>query len=378
MKAGIITFHRADNYGALLQMLGLYRALEDRGVEPQIVDYRCAAIEDFYDYRLIPKRRRNIVLWGKTFLFNLRSHSKLKTCSAKCGAFRETYLSLSRPVSSEADRADIEREYDFIVTGSDQIWNYALTKKVDSWYAFKRSAPGQCVLASYAASIGDEKRFQEHAEEYKKALSDYDFLSVREKDAQVCLQNLLNRNVEYVLDPTLLLPTDYWESIQAKAAVNIDQPYVLYYDAAYNKTARRIAQAAAKAKKMPLVHFYPGLIEKNSLYVQDAGPEDFLALIKNAHCVVTSSFHATVFAILFQKQFITVPHPRTGVRVRNLLLDFHLDDRLCETASDFSTAMIDRDINYERAFSRLRERQKESFSFIDKIIEKARFRIGTI
>ena len=137
MKIGIITFHRADNYGALLQTYGLQEAVRKLGHDVEIIDYRCDAIENAYVYKKIPKLRKKIVKW----LFDLLIRNPKKNNKRdRCQSFRKKYLHMTDSVKTIEERKTIQKSFDVIITGSDQIWNSKITKGKDDWYCFKQDS----------------------------------------------------------------------------------------------------------------------------------------------------------------------------------------------------------------------------------------------
>lgn len=356
MRAGIITFHRADNYGALLQAYALFEVLKRMGHDVEMIDYRTEAIEEHYKYRIIPQIRMNIIKWGYNFLKNFWLVPLKKRKSEKCEDFRKNFFFMSEPVVTDTERSRIEKTYDVIITGSDQIWNYEITGE-DNWYCFHKYYPDSHIIA-YAASVGDLELFGKQFGKYEKALKEYDAISVREENAREYLEEKLQRTVIKVLDPTLLLDTDSW-NILVRTNRYCEGDYVLYYDVEKNFVSHKLAFDLAKKEKLRLVHFDEKYIFDKRLGIE-AGPREFLGLIKNASYVVTSSFHATVFSIIFHKKFITVPHPRTGARISSILEELGLEDCICNKIEDFHGFKND----FEDAYERLNMLKEESIIYL--------------
>lgn len=345
MKIGIITFHRADNYGALLQAFALQKTLSDLGHDVEIVDYRCKAIEDAYVYYIVPKLRKNLIKWFLDFMIvNPKANSKRD----KCNEFRRNFLKLTESVRTIADRKYIQDSYDVLVTGSDQIWNEKITRGKDDWYCFKRKGDAGTKLISYGASVGNLKQFRDCFEQYRCDLEKYDKISVREQEVADFLEQKLQRTVSKIVDPTLLLSETAWEDLIDRSTVNVKGEYLFYYDVEMNPVSMAIAKKLSSMRGIKLVHFNQSsrMLFQGRL-VQEAGPCEFLSLIKNSRYVVTSSFHATVFSIILKKQFIAVPHPFTGSRVRGLLADFDLSSRVVESYEMFSLDMVDETIDFD-------------------------------
>ena len=367
MIAGILTFHRADNYGALFQAYSLYKVLSAMGLETELIDYRCAAIEDQYRYGVFPRLSKNPIYWPDL----VKTFRAKKKQQKKCRKFRTKYICYGEAVYDDTDRSAVEEKYDLIVTGSDQIWNPSLTHGKDDWYAFKRHNRNHIVV-SYAASVGGLHNFKYYYKFYEDDLLQYDMISVREQNVCEYLRKNLNRSVFLTLDPTLLLSQEQWMKLRRKTYFE-KLPYILYYDVALNGESCKIAERLAQEKNYRLLHFNQWLRNsKNRKYVQEAGPEEFLSLISNAELIVTSSFHATVLAIQFEKRFLTVPHPTTGDRVKELLSALGLNSRIVEKSSIDVCSICDREIDYSQVKRQLKRYRRSSFSFLKQSIELAK------
>lgn len=360
MKVGILTFHRADNYGAMLQAYALMTELNDLGCNAEIIDYRCDAIENqYYPYKMLPSKRRNFIKWGWHLCKNFWVIPKKNKNGIKCKEFRDKYFKMSRSVKTASDRAAIENEYDLIITGSDQIWSYAITRCADDWYCFKRSG-GKAYIASYAASVGSVAQFNTHFFEYEDRLKAYDAISVREEDAKEYLEKKLNRPIQKVLDPTLIVDPDIWNKVAVSPR---NDHYVFYYDVERNEVANQIANETANKEGIPLVHYDQKKFTDKNLAL-DAGPDEFIGLIRNADYVVTSSFHGTVFSTLYKKKFVSVLHPTTGARVKTLLTDLNLADRICTSVDGFHGFSDD----FHDSDERLEKLRKESINYLKEVI----------
>lgn len=372
MKIGILTFHRADNYGALLQTYALQTVLEKQGHQVDIIDYRCVPLEQDYVrlYRPYPPFRRNLLLWGWEVWQRSRNSRYLHTKKTRCDDFRNAYLRMGESRYTDRDRAAAEEQYDVIFTGSDQIWSPALTHGKDDWYAFNRQST-RCIVASYGASVGNLERFAAAYSEYQEDLRQYDRLSVREKDVQEFLQKRLNKDVSLVVDPTLLLGGETWETI-AKSVPSMEKPYVLFYGVIPCKEACDVALAVARNENLTLVHFERELKGvKNTYYAQASGPAEFLNLVQNAKYVITSSFHGTVFSVLFKKNFIAVSPKKVGSRLKTILQELNLESRLVETYADFDLSLLEQDMDFCKVSERLDQLRKTAFKYMEECTKAA-------
>lgn len=365
LKVGILTFHRAYNYGALLQSFALQQVLLQMGTDVEFLNYRCPAIENFYVYGLFPHFSRNPRRW----IFQLAEHRAKKLQQKKCEEFRNHYLRMSRDYDDN-NRGDVIGQYDLLITGSDQIWNPSLTRGKSDWYAFLRQTDSQTIV-SYAASVGSLYSFRYYFRFYEQNLAAYDRISVREENVKKYLETHLNRSVDLVVDPTLLVQKDIWFDLMSASSME-NEPYLLYYDVETNDEARKIACRLSREKNLKLVHFNRELIfRESSHYAQNQGPCEFLSLIAHAEAVVTSSFHATVFSVLFEKQFIVVPHSKTGDRVRELLKKTGLESRFVEKDNVRVSALCDTEIDYVKALKKLDNLRDASMAYLEECVQLA-------
>lgn len=303
MKIGILTFHFACNYGAVLQCYALQKFLSDSGHEVEIIDYRPASVAG--GYRWFDPRR----FWGITpAKFWRKTSSEIKVIGDRkrryeaFDAFVRTRLNLSQPVKDRDGMLSAASNYDILIAGSDQIWNRKLTDGTDPLYWGDFFRNGDTAMISYAASMEDgfDKATEEEA---RKFLPRFNALSVREPSLAQRLMALLPlTEVAVTADPTLLLSPEQWDDVSAPTMT--DEPYLLFYQVRKSSKAYEIAKAVAESKGLKLVCLSAKVELENSKEVAAASPEEFLSLFRHASYVVTTSFHGTVFSVVFHKDFL--------------------------------------------------------------------------
>lgn len=341
MKVGILTFHRAANYGAVLQSYALVQALRLYGCNAEIIDYRCKFIEDYYNPKmlLLPKNWKRLIYY---ILFNgvIIPH-------------RENYYSfllqnnvLSEQVyKSQNELKGNEYYYDSIIAGSDQVWNYA-TAGFDKVY-FLKFVADSCKKKSYAASFGISKIPDNIKEEYRSLLSSFSNISVRETSGKAIVEDLLNREASVDLDPTLLLDDKKWKKVIKNVRpeiMNLDK-YLLVYAISENQNLLKIANIIAKEKQLNVVYINnrwrknPGVLN-----ISYASVDEWLYLFSKATFVVTDSFHGTAFSINFDIPFCTYQANSTkiGSRIDSLLSILELKNRIVvKDDSGFNSKLFD-------------------------------------
>jgi hypothetical protein len=325
MKAGILTFHCAHNYGAVLQAYALQEYLKSLGHETEIIDYKPSYLTKIYDLFSLSRFKsmsifnkiryiitEPLALRGKRIRYN------------KFTSFINNKLQLSRPISNK--ESQLFEDYDVIFFGSDQIWNPKLTNGFDPIYfgEFKSRAK----KIPYAPSMEATSLTNEQKEKYSYFLDNFSSISVRELRLKKLLQPLINKNISVVADPTFLPSKQTWDKITANP--NIKEPYVLLYRTRSNKKVIEIAKKIAKEKKCKLIQisaiYYWYYVHNLK---QNVSPEEFIGYIKNAEYVITTSFHGTAFSLILQKDFYTIKlGDGRDSRSENLLNEVKLGSRL--------------------------------------------------
>lgn len=300
MKIGILTFHRAHNYGAVLQAYALATYLIGCGLDAEIVDYRPEAIESAHG--TIPWGRiKRLPFKGKIkwfikilpFIFFRYKRAKV---------FKNFIDSLPTSSSTFTSRDTKIDGYDYLVSGSDQVWNPNITRGFDPFYTGQIKTEAKYV--SYAASAEITPK-QNAIEQYKGILNNFEWISVRESIFQKQLSALTDKKIEQVLDPVFLLTPQQWRDFSVKPFE--DEPYVLVYQ------VKRDANVLRYANELATIHhccvkeitaeaeFFPNATRYVSL-----SPQEFVGAFANAKMVVTTSFHGTAFSVLFEKPFVTM------------------------------------------------------------------------
>ena len=350
MKTAIITLHYAHNYGAVLQAWALKHALEGMGHEVQFVNYK--GTRDAARYlRPTPNfvGRREIVKPGglKRYLEGRRDAQYAQPAwvvrqQAFEAFIREKLLGGDPPAVTLEDLPRME--VDAFVCGSDQVWSNKITDGPNPVYymAFETKAR----RVAYAASMGPVVCDEAQTERIRGWLEAFDAIAVREQDLGRWIAGLLpGREAPTVVsDPTLLLNSaDYAPLLQ-----DIPEPagsYVLAYFTEDDSRSMPMAKALAAAKGKPLIAIRERLrrSDDGADFVQtaQATPGQFLTYIKNADCMITDSFHGTVFSVLNHKEFYTIDPTGTNNRAGTLLAELGIPERKHRTDEALRTDPVD-------------------------------------
>lgn len=320
MNAAIITFHCSYNFGSALQAYALQRSIEKCGHEATIIDYRS---RDFDNYKLIKIARPN------TMLRLLRDYDKNVKRKRSFVAFWESYFHQTSKrfnYKKEAQLKCLASCYDCFVCGSDQIWNLDCTHGVVEPYFL--SFAGDRRRVAYAPSLAHTTFRPENFDEVKVAglLSKFDYLSVREEETLPLFQPLVDKPIDVVLDPTLLLDAlDYADMAESPV---VEGEYTFLYLLRDCPELIESVQRMADGSDMRFVYVSDrNLSIPNSINLFGIGPDEFVSLIAHAQFVLTNSFHATVFSVLFHKPFRVYATDKSGSRMRDLLANLGIGER---------------------------------------------------
>lgn len=338
MKIGILTFHCAHNYGAVLQCYALQQYLKGCDHEVSVIDYRPKYLLRGYEKFSLrnwfsPNPIRTLKkIFAEPFL--------MKDRIRRWNEFNEFICGFNLyPV----DKFKEENGFDKVIYGSDQIWNAFLTGgKVDGHY-WGQYSPHKSI--SYAASMGEYRPSSEEIAQIQSFLNSFLSLSVREQEIQELLQPLTSNIIELVCDPVFLLSRDQWDSLLTHNSVV--KPYVLCYNLFRSPECRQQAEVVSKQMGIELIEVAGSVTYdtfRNNI-LRAVGPLNLLDYIKNAAFVVTSSFHGTAFSLIFQRPFYVLGLKQRAGRVQSLLKIANLESRLlpCVTTEvitkiDYTTA----------------------------------------
>lgn len=366
-KIATVTFHRAHNFGSVLQTYALQtyvqRIFEKQG---QIVDYK---IVDFYpekqkEFYRIFKKERNIKNLVKNIMA-LPYKKKLEEKYSKFERFMEKNYNLTDQYKTEKELFENKPEVDCYISGSDQLWNVRSLDFSDIYYL---SFAGEEKKISYAASFGplkiDWKNYRE--EKYKKLLKKYECISVREKGSQKNVEYLTDESCSVNVDPTLLLSAEEWRRIQSTANYKNGQ-YILLYCLEPTKKQIKMAKMISKKLKLPIVVLrYNNKNDIINSFVKryDSGPEDFLAYVDHAALVLSSSFHGTAFSMIYDKAFYVFDGKKDN-RIFSLLSKMDMQDRSIETFDEIERVNLKKP-SKEKIKKVLSEEEKASRTYLQK------------
>lgn len=367
MKIDVITLHRVRNYGSSLQTLATQMFLKELGCETEIIDY----YPERYSSKGLLKRLKNkskklrsnpILLlmariaiapsyYKKHLVFDdfLRKHINLTD---------KTYY-------SELDLKNSLPQADAYCTGSDQVWNSHWNEGVDRPF-YLSFLPDDAYRFSYASSIGDKNLSGSEKQEVAPMLNKYSHISVREDSGMAILQDMGITGVEQVLDPTLLFDANAWAPFVSNRYK--DQKYVVTYNLHHDK---RIDQYAAKLaekhqlKVLNISYNWHDIIRSGHL-VWCPAIEEYLGLIRDAAYVVTDSFHATAFSLIFGTKFIDIFPEQASARLRSVLKLTNTENRGFDEMPALDAA--DDVTDFDKVHEILRNEREKSVQYMNMIL----------
>lgn len=329
-SVGILTFHRALNYGAVLQAFALKWVCEDMGCHAHIIDYDYDAGEELATpvAAFLAAENKRAALSG--LIRGILGYVGNQKRARAFASFREKYLSESAPCSNPEEITALG--YDALIAGSDQIWNRGVTQhRYDPVFFMDFDTSAQKIL--YAASSEDVPFPGEKGEAFAKALEGLQgCVSLREKKLAEYVEQLTGKAYPVVLDPTLLAGTGFLDSI------DIPEPpaeeYILLYQIDSNPASDICIKTLEKQFGCPAYTMTTPRLDDHYHRKGTAGPEEFLSLLKGAKFLVTNSFHGIALSLLMHKQFFVYENNGVMSRIDSLLELIDLKGRKVKLVAD--------------------------------------------
>lgn len=357
MKIGILTFHTADNYGAVLQCYALQEYLKGKGHKVSVLDYRNSYLTRIYrksDFRMF---MANLVYGHKLEIKSLILRNRK---IPKFASFREKHLYIDN--TKFINVKDVPKDFDMYVIGSDQLWNYSVCGDVYDpvyWGDFRKDCEGKII--TYAVSTSVKSLTEMPKDLLLKYLANFDKISVREKSLLEYLRSITDKRISVLVDPTILLDSHHWSKLAGFSTMSLPEKYILVYSVrnypGNNNIMYDKALILSKKRSLPIL-----VITKETSY----SPEDFVNLFKNATCVFTSSFHGTVFSVIFKRCFYTYKYNDAfDSRYVDLLESLGLEDRLLSVEQDTTEL---KDVDYSKVDERLMQLRNATDEYFQDLI----------
>lgn len=367
---GIMTFHASHNNGSMLQAYAFQKVLRDKfNLANEIIDFSNRNQQRMYSILYFPRTIKQVARIG----LNLLYYQKLKKRYNDFEEFSNKYLVLSsNRIKTSEGLLGCDNRYDVVVCGSDQIWN---TKAQDADKAYFLPFVKSSKKVAYAVSFGATNiNTISDVDEYARFINNFSALSVREYNAKKWLEELTSIPVEITADPTLLLNTE--DYIPLCSETGIKEKYIFWYTITYTKKSIEYILEVSKKLSLPIYIIDAKEWTRRNLakygikLAPKGGPSSYLSCIKNAELVLTSSFHGTIFSVMFRKNFWylkKINFDSKDDRASFLLTQLGLLDRFVNLV-DVGNLDLSEEPNYTDVSSKIDELRERSMKFIREFI----------
>lgn len=353
-RIGIITLNGYKNFGNRLQNYALQKVLEDLGIESET---------------LLTLENNNPIILLKNFLrtifyllpFFKKRHSSNHLFIKYFKTFSKNFIHESKKIYSYNNLVYIEKKFNFFVVGSDQVWNPNYINK-NSTFFLGFTKPEK--RFSYAASFGVDNIPSEHVNFYKKGLSSFNSLSVRENKAKDLISNLIGVESFVHLDPTLLLGKEEWLKLKVKHLNKPSNYLIIYFIGTISQSQLNEIISFSNIHKLEVLN----IGSFNLINTIQCGPSEFIDFIHDSSIIFTDSYHAVIFSIIFKKPFIvyqrnTLGLPSMNSRIDTLLDKFNFDNRRFNKSLDFNSCLL---IDYSNVDSIISLDSKIAIDYLKK------------
>lgn len=382
-KVGIITmYHNSINYGGVLQAYALQKFLEINNFEAKQICFKknnnnkTNSIKMHYkDLGLINTIRwaidRTIKKISSKIALKVINSSEKQAYNERLKKFEDFRKKIphTKKIYDSGNIVETNDLFDIFCCGSDQIWKPGV---VCPEYMLNFVHKNKYKM-SYAASISKTNISEEEIEKMIPFLFDFNNISLREKNEKDILKNYVDKKIEWVVDPTLLLEQKDWEKLYIKDLVK--EKYIFCYLLESNSKKYKIIKEFAKINNLKIVTipFANGTLnlkDRNfgDIKIANAGPKEFISLIHDASVVITDSFHATVFSNIFKKNFFVLEREEATTmnsRITSLLEILNMKDRFIND-KDLLTKKIECNFDKKNNFDKMKSSSIEYLLSIEK------------
>lgn len=357
MKIGMITFHKADNFGAVLQASALQKYLTDFCGECEMIDYiPNNQVLNQSIFRKVLHYCKNVIF----FWISVPEYIRHK----KFDAYRKQYYGeLSETYSGDQEIESHCKGYDVIVSGSDQILNTTLTGNSKAFYLHFENNTKK---VSYASSFGRVNISLEEKENIHKYLTSFSDISVRESSARELISREIGVMPEVVLDPVFLQERSEWDD-RCYNSKKMPDKYIFVYSMEQSDVLNSVVKQIACEERKDVIVVCGGRKVRKIKGKKDTtcGPAEFLSYVKKADVVITNSFHGCAFSLIFGKKFYCIAHSSRNARLENLLQLINRENALISCNIDnYKSYMIDG----ERFFPKLDKYIENSKQYLKRCI----------
>ena len=376
-KTGILTlYYNNMNYGGLLQAFALPFVIQKHiGIPAEQIRYSQQSTgTDLCTSK--SKKSLSIYQLGINFFSALTSNKR----SIRKESFLEFMNDIphSRNIYSHETIQQCNSNYEIFICGGDQIWNGEMVGEHLDVYTLQFVNQGLKKIA-YSPSVAISHMSKQVEDCLGKGLLGIDRISVREKRSLDILKRLSDKKIEVVVDPVLLLNKSEW--LEQSRPTKINDKYILCYLLGDSITQRKAVEKISKRLKLRILtfpHILVNNVRKCDLFFGDikdytSGPRQFLDLINNAEFVITDSFHACVFSMIFETPFIVFERNKPSEkgnmnsRIYDFLEEYHLENQLVNVEKAMNLSRIP-EVDYSFAHEHWFHRRNDSIEYLTRAL----------
>lgn len=301
---GIMTYHAAHNYGAVLQAYALLNYVNELDYDCEIVNY----ISDYFENGYKNGFPLDSI---KSLLLNIKHYKKIKLRKKQVELFEDFQRSKLKILNAKTIKDPKDIKFNTVLFGSDQIWSDSAGGG-DLAY-FGKNVYGNKI--SYAASYGSSVMSSFQKANIKKYVSEFEYVSLREPSLIDETKELIGKNVNLVVDPVFLLSSKQWSKLIDGSSSNLAANIFLYQ----LKGSESLSAYCNKKNNVISAHPTCSWIFSVGDMKNDIGPIEFVSYIKNSNYICTDSFHATAFSCIFHKKVIMDKKYCSDSRIASLI-----------------------------------------------------------
>lgn len=360
IQAIIVTLFDDYNIGNRLQNYALQQVLLNQGAEVTILDNGYTSVPRIKGVIKIHIKGFLGILGNKKYKKHYQKYISIKKIRKASYKFDENNLKNVVKVSNKGVFEKDWSEYDIAFAGSDQVWHKWRNDKYELPFYYLEFLPEK-KRAAYAASFGFEEFPVKDKKQHEVGIKGMRYISCRETRGCELVSSVIGRDVEHVLDPTLLLDVSEWRKIESQASNRVDKNKryaVVFFLGERTEEYKKFIKTTVSKRNMELV-IDP--LSDGCIGFKEFGPCEFLRLIDNADYVFTDSFHCTVFSVWFDKPFTAFRRKQTGMekmfgRIEDLLASKGMLDHIYGGTS-------------VKATNDFEELKSRSLKYIDNVLE---------
>lgn len=372
-KVALLSPHFSQNYGTILQAFALAKIINSLGAKAEYIDYSICkktisgkVLFIFRHPSFLWKKIKSSLVLSKNLKYEFVNDAWFQNIRTKNEHFCKSKISISKTHYTYDTIKKTNSLYDIFIVGSDQTWNpYGL---IDFSCYYLDFVKDQNKKNSYACSMGTTKLSNKYKRFLKKKLLTFNHLSCRENINSKALSTLLNRPVNYAIDPTLLISGQDWKK-EFEEVSNLPQKFILCYILGEKKCIAHFAEHLSRKTDLPVYYIAtrpPYHKKENSL--ADVGAPNFLWLLAHATYVVTDSFHGTIFSLNFKTNFFVFTKHYGDLfdngRIKNILEELDIPERHIEDHE----LRVPEDINFDKVHILLEKLKKDSMAYLKNIL----------